>query len=246
MLDFIKTSISINGLSIVKDISFTVKSSKITVLLGKNGSGKSTLLSALGGSTKYKGEISLQGQSLSSLFAPERARKIALLPQILPQTGMSVEELCILGRNPHIGTLGFLSAYDREVIDGALKQARVIELRHRALNTLSGGERQRAFIAMMLSQQAELLVMDEPTTFMDTAARRELLELCLELRSCGKTLLLVLHDLSEAVRIADDIIIIESGKVTFKGSRETCLAEGAIEHAFDVRRCQDGEDIFFI
>ena len=246
MLEFVGTSISINGLSIVKDITFTVKKGRITVLLGKNGSGKSTLLRPLGGIGKYSGRILLEGRELDCFSAPQRARKIALLPQILPHTEMSVYELCELGRNPYIGTLGRLSAYDREVIEAALRQTEAWEMRHRSVNTLSGGERQRAFLAMMLSQESELLVMDEPTTFMDVAAGRELLELCLRLKNSGKTQLLVLHDLSHAVNIADSIVILEAGRLVFAGSRDACLAESVIERTFDVRRLQDGKNIFFV
>ena len=246
MLEFKNVTIDIHRKNIVKDINITVKRGEITVLLGKNGSGKSTLLRAANGLLKYDGEILLDGRQLGTLSSKERAQKVAFLPQILPSTAMTVRQLVQLGRHPYSGPLGVLSSEDIEAVERALAGAEVAELAERAVNTLSGGERQRAFVAMLLAQQTPLLIMDEPTTYMDISAKKDLERLCRKLAAEGKTLLLVLHDLSEAVRLADNMVLLYDASVRFEGARQDCLEQNILEKTFDVERRKCDGDIFFV
>ena len=246
MLQFKEVAVSIKGKTVVKNINFTAKRGSVTVLLGKNGAGKSTLLHTLSGFQSYRGDVLLSGDELRTYAPRERARKICVLPQILPHSTMTVEELLELGRCPYVNIFGKLTDMDRAAIDDAMERTGVSCFRERALNTLSGGERQRAYIAMMLACGGELMVLDEPTAFMDLSARRELYDLLRRLKTDGKAILITLHDLSEAVRIADDIVVLDKGNMIFAGSKAECLQRQIPETVFDVTRRNSGEDIFFI
>lgn len=244
MLRFENVTIHIKGKTIVKDVCFTASSGRITVLLGKNGAGKSTLIRCLSGLQRYTGQILLGGRELMQYAPRQRAELMSFLPQILPETAMTVEELLELGRCPHAGVLGRMSDIDREAIEVAMVQAGVSEWRHRAVNTLSGGERQRAFMGMMLASGGDMMVLDEPTAFMDPPARREMYSLLGKLKEQGKTIFVTLHDLAEAVRLADDIVVLEND-IRFCGSKEQCLLEGVLEQVFDVQKYESAGEIFY-
>lgn len=247
MITFEHLSVSRGKKPILTDLSFTVKAGKITALLGKNGSGKSTLLSAASHLCPYEGRILLDGRELADIPDAERARTVALFPQLLPHTPLSVGQLVSLGRTPHVGTFGSLADADRTKIREALSLTGMTDLVHRPCNTLSGGERQRAFLAMLLSQDTSLLLLDEPATFLDADASRELYALIEKLvRAHGKTALTVMHDLSAAVALADDIVILSGGSLAFFGSAEECLASHAIERTFSVTAHRADGRVFFV
>lgn len=243
MLEFRNVSVHLGRKDIVKNINFTVKKGKITVLLGKNGSGKSTLIRAAGGMLKCNGEILWEGRTLAPA---QRARLAAFLPQQLPETELTVEEVVALGRHPYTGLLGKTGAADRAAVARALSAMGLEGLCERSVATLSGGEKQRVFLAQALAQQTPLLVLDEPATFMDVAAAGEVDALCRNLRAEGRTVLAVMHDLSRAVALADEIVVLEAGKIIFAGSKQNCLEQRVLERCFGVRRIQAEEHIFFI
>lgn len=246
MIRFENLSVTKSKKPILHDLSFSVKQGEITALLGKNGSGKSTLLSCVNGLCPYGGNIFLNGTDLASLSARERATRVAIFPQLLPNTPLTVKELTALGRTPYTGFTGRLSDADEEAIAKALATAGAEALSHRPCNTLSGGERQRAFLAMLLAQDTPLLLLDEPATFLDADAARSLCELLRTLtRDHGKTVLAVIHDLSAAVRLADRIVILENGTPAFVGTTEECLAARAIENAFSVTAHRADGRVFF-
>lgn len=232
---------------VLNEISFSLRAGEFTAVLGKNGCGKSTLASAVGGVIPYSGEILTGGRELRTFSARERARRIALLPQVLPSASVSVRELVGFGRNPYLGLNRRFSDEDRNAVESAMRRTGVDPLADRMLPTLSGGERQRAYLSMILAQDAEVLILDEPTTYMDIYAESVFLKLLRELSAEGKTLMVVLHQLSLAVKYADRILILERGEQKFEGTRDECLGCGAIEQAFSVRRSvlpETGEIIF--
>ncbi|MBQ6947120.1 MAG: ABC transporter ATP-binding protein [Clostridia bacterium] len=243
MLKFQQVTVRQGKNDIVKDISFTVHKGKITVLLGKNGSGKTTLLRAANGLLRYEGQIVLDGHPLPMTG---RARLAAFLPQILPETDLSVREVVSLGRHPYTGLFGKLSREDEAIVDRVMEQMSLRDFATRRTGSLSGGERQRVFLAQLLAQQTPLLVLDEPTAFMDPDAAAALDQLCNRLRTQGKTVLAVMHDLGRAVALADHIVVLDEGRVAFEGSREDCLDRAILEHTFGVRRVAAEQRIFFI
>ncbi len=247
MLEFSHVSVKRGKHLLLNDITFAPRHGKITALLGKNGCGKSTLLSCVNRLHPYSGRITLSGREISELPSRERAQAIALLPQLLPDTPFTVRRLAELGRTPHTGLGGHLSENDRRVITSAMEDAEVTELANRPANTLSGGEKQRAFLAMLMAQDPPTLLLDEPATFLDAEAARSLYDLMTTLAHVrGKTVLAVMHDLSAALRVADDIAILDGGKLTFYGTAEQCLAAHAIENTFRVTAypCEDAT-VFF-
>ncbi len=242
MLEFRNVTVNIGQNTIVKDVYFTAETGKITVLLGKNGSGKSTLIRAANGLVRFDGTILFDGRVVTPT---ERARLAAFLPQSVPQTELSVRDVVALGRHPYTGLTGKLGLQDRAVIEECITRLELEPLQARRCNSLSGGERQRVFLAMLLAQQTPLLIMDEPSTFMDVDAAGALDTLCDTLRGEGKTVLMVMHDLNRALALADRVVLLENGRVCFVGSREECLAQQMIEQHFGVHRVTAENHIFF-
>ena len=209
----------------------------VVTLLGPNGCGKSTLLKTIGRIlTPRSGEILLSGRSVSRWKTGDLARKMAILPQLHRTAGeLTVEELTAFGRFPHRG-LGMLpGARDREMVERALEMTRMTDLRRRPLQTLSGGERRRAWIAMTLAQEPELLLLDEPTTFLDIRCQFEIIELIRELnRKSGITVVMILHDLNSAVRCSDRLIMLRDGKVRYAGAPEELMKPEILRDIFEV------------
>ncbi len=250
MLTIDNLGVSHSGKVVLREVSFSLRPGKITVLLGKNGAGKSTLFRCINGLQPHTGQILLNGTPLAHLPPVMRARQIGILPQILPSTGFTVRALVSLGRNPYLGTAGRLSAADRSAVENAMTLAQVQPYGDRTVDTLSGGEKQRAYLAMVLAQDTPLLLLDEPTSYLDTDTRRHLLKLLRELADVhGKTLFVILHDLTEAVELADDAVILADGTSVFCGSVRECLRQDALEKWFGVERffCTNGDmnRIFF-
>ena len=196
----------------------------VVTLLGPNGCGKSTLLKTIGRIlTPRSGEILLSGRSVSRWKTGDLARKMAILPQLHRTAGeLTVEELTAFGRFPHRG-LGMLpGARDREMVERALEMTRMTELRRRPLQTLSGGERQ-------------LLLLDEPTTFLDIRCQFEIIELIRELnRKSGITVVMILHDLNSAVRCSDRLIMLRDRKVRYAGAPEELMKPEILRDIFEV------------
>ena len=246
MLEFRNVSVEKNGKKILSDISFSVEKGKHTVLLGKNGSGKTTLLNCLNGTSDFCGEIFLHGKNIKEFSFRERAKKIGFMPQLLSAPHITVLELVSMGRTPYIGLGARPSEKDREMVEGAIRSARLGDIRDSYLDRISGGELQRAYLGLVLAQDAELIVLDEPTSHMDIAAGEEFLSLANRLVfEHGKTLLTVIHDISAAVYYCDNTAILEKGKLRFFGTKEECMASGAVNSAFGVRSFLSDGKYFF-
>lgn len=228
-MQFKNVAVSYGKKNILRNVTFDLQSHRLTALVGKNGCGKSTLLKAVNREVAYFGEILLKGRPISEWSRKEQAKRIAFLPQMLPTPALTVEELVAMGRNPYLDLTGRLHETDREKIDAALRLTELSDWRNRSLATLSGGERQRAFLAMILAQDTEILLLDEPTTYMDMGAASEFLRLLRNLAERhGKTILAVLHDLNAATAYADTVLLLDDGILT-DSSR--------IEAVFGVEKC---------
>ena len=208
---------------------------RVTCLVGPNGCGKSTLLKALGGLLRpASGEVSLDARPLADWSPKALARRLASLPQSpSAPDDISVRQLVGHGRYPHQGLLGGVSATDRQVVDWALAATSIVHLQERRFATLSGGERQRAWLAMTLAQQAEILLLDEPTTYMDMGHQVELLELLAELQHRhALTIVMVLHDINQASQYADRLLAMCDGRILADGTPGAVVDSRLTEQLF--------------
>lgn len=221
----------------VEDVTLTVAPGECVVLAGPNGSGKSTLLRGLARLMKPSaGTVMLDDRPLAQWPPRALARKLAVLPQSPQSPGeLTVEQLVYLGRHPHQTFLGMASARDRESVQDALAETDILHLADRPLAALSGGERQRAWIALTLAQEPELLLLDEPTTFLDMAHALAVLELVRRLnRERGLTVVMALHDLAQATRYADRIALLRGGRLVADGPPAAVLTPATIAEVFGV------------
>lgn len=238
MMTFENISARFGEKTVLDGVSFSLSPGRITALIGRNGCGKSTLLGCVNRQVRYDGRISFQDRDIAGLSPRERASLWAILPQTPGRTIMTVEELAAMGRTPYREMGRRPSPHDREKTEEALRLIGLSPLRKRPVNRLSGGERQRAYLAMVLAQDTQLILLDEPTTYMDMSCEADFLRLLTGLRDqCGKTLMVVMHNLTQAVAFADDIVVLDGGKACFCGSAHDCVQSGIIERVFQVRRC---------
>ncbi|MGC6369105.1 Fe(3+) dicitrate ABC transporter ATP-binding protein FecE [Pseudomonas sp. K2I15] len=222
---------------IVEGLSFAPPPGRVTALIGPNGCGKSTLLKAFARILKpTRGELVLDGQSYHTLSARELARHIAFLPQVLPvPEGVSVRQLVAYGRSPHNSLWGRLSGSDQSHVAQAMQRLELDTLAERALADLSGGQRQRAWLAMVLAQNAPVVLLDEPTTYLDISHQVELMDLMRELAAEGKTVITVLHDINQACRYADHLAVMRGGKLVADGTPQVVMSAGLMHEVFDVQ-----------
>ncbi|WP_353867171.1 ABC transporter ATP-binding protein [uncultured Sporomusa sp.] len=222
---------------IVDGLNMQVSQGKITTIIGPNGCGKSTVLKAVGRILKPKnGVVYLNGNDIRHLTTREVAKKMAILPQS-PQApaGLTVGELVAYGRFPYQRGLGKLTLEDQKIIAWALAATRLTELETTAVDTLSGGQRQRVWIAMALAQQTDLILLDEPTTYLDLSYQLEVLELLYRLnREQGCTIVMVLHDLNLAARFADYMVAIRCGSIVRHGSPEEVMTAAVLRDTFRI------------
>lgn len=237
MLKIENLSLKLGGKQILEDISFTLRPHRLTALVGRNGSGKSSLLGCVNQQLPYTGRIALDGRDLSRLPPGERAKSVAILPQTLPAPHVTVEEMVAFGRTPYLDFTGRLREADRTAVHMSMKEARVEDMDGRFVDTLSGGERQRVALAMILAQNTPVALLDEPTAHMDLGYEAAFLKQLGQLREkSGKTFLVILHDLSLAVRYADDILVLEEGRLRFAGPVSLCLETEILEETFCLKR----------
>jgi iron complex transport system ATP-binding protein len=225
------------SVEVARDLSIEVPDGEVSVLIGPNGSGKSTLLRALARLLRPAGgSVVLDGASIQSLSPKEVARRLAILPQLLvaPES-LTVEELVGYGRHPQRKSIVALRDEDREAIDWALRVTATEELRSRQVDQLSGGQRQRVWIALVLAQGTDLILLDEPTTYLDVAYQLEVLELLRNLnRNEGKTIAIVLHDINMAAEYADKLFALKDGSLVAQGAPREILTAELIREVFRI------------
>ena len=215
-----RLSIGYDGAPVIADLSVDIPDGRITAIVGPNACGKSTLLRGLARLLKPSGgQVILDGHDIGTLHTKEIARRLGLLPQasIAPE-GITVADLVSRGRFPHQKVLRQWSRDDDAAVADAMRRTGVTDLTGRLVDELSGGQRQRVWVAMVLAQQTALVLLDEPTTYLDIAHQIELLDLFASLnREQNRTIVAVLHDLNHACRFADHIVAMKSGAVVREG-----------------------------
>lgn len=213
-------SVAYENNTIIEDLSLSIPKGKISIIIGANGCGKSTFLKTLARINKPKaGEIFINKKDIKKINEKNIAKEVAFLPQgpVCP-SGLTVRELVAFGRFPHQKLIGGLNSHDKEVIDWAIKETGLSEFADREVENLSGGQRQRAWIAMTLAQETEIIMLDEPTTYLDMSYQLEVLEVLEKLnKEKNITVVIVLHELNNACRFADNIIGFKNGKVICEG-----------------------------
>nr|WP_227002627.1 ABC transporter ATP-binding protein [Salicibibacter kimchii] len=220
---------------VIDDLDLTLPKGKITVFVGANGCGKSTLLRSLARLLKPKaGEVVLENQSVNQMATKEIAKQLAILPQgpVAPE-GLTVWQLVKQGRYPHQSLLQQWSKQDEAFVQRALAATQTEHLADRTLHSLSGGQRQRVWIAMTLAQNTDILLLDEPTTYLDMAHQIEILDLCFDLNETeGRTIVMVLHDLNMAARYADNIVAVKDKTIYTEGRPEDVITADMVKHVF--------------
>jgi iron complex transport system ATP-binding protein len=220
---------------VVRGLDLIVPDGRITVIVGANASGKSTLLRGLARLLAPRnGDVLLDGVPMRDLRSVDVARIVGFLPQspVAPD-GITVADLVGRGRYPHQGWFRKWNTADDQAVAGALEATGVADLVGRSLTSLSGGQRQRVWVAMALAQDTDILLLDEPTTFLDINHQVELLDLLTDLnRRSGKTIVLVLHDLNLACRYADHIVAMQHGRILAQGPPAGIIDEGTVSQVF--------------
>lgn len=224
-------------ISVLEGLDLTIPEGRITALVGANGSGKSTILKNLARILKpTHGGVFLDQRALGDLSTKAIAREMAILPQSPDApAGLLVRELVGYGRFPWQKPLAAMSGQDRAAIEMALQLTAMTEFADRPVGNLSGGQRQRAWIAMALAQDSRVLLLDEPTTFLDMAHQLEVLSLLERLnREQGRTVVMVVHDINHALRYAHHLVLIRAGQIVATGTPESVLTPEALSDAFGV------------
>ncbi|MEM7796342.1 MAG: ABC transporter ATP-binding protein [Cyanobacteria bacterium P01_C01_bin.118] len=233
-----KLTLAYDGNPIIEDLDLAILSGKITVLVGPNGCGKSTLLKGLGRLLKpQQGVVYLDSTSIFKLPTKKVAQQLGLLPQgpTAPE-GLTVRELVAQGRYPYQTWLQQWSEDDEKEVEAALAITELQDFANRPVDSLSGGQRQRAWIAMTLAQNTQILLLDEPTTFLDLAHQIEVLDLLYDLNQReGRTIVMVLHELNQACRYGDHLIAMKEGNVYAQGKPDNVMTETLVQDVFGLK-----------
>jgi len=228
-------SLGYDGVRIVHELDLMIEPGAVTVIVGANASGKSTLLRGLARLLPPQaGRVTLDGRDIAGLPSRQVATVVGLLPQqpIAPE-GIGVADLVGRGRYPHQGWFRQWSSTDDAIVAAAMAATDTLELAPRRMEELSGGQRQRVWIAMALAQKPDILLLDEPTTFLDVTHQIEVLDLLHELNhEQGTTVVMVLHDLNLAARYADRLVVMRHGRIVAEGSPTDVLTEQVVQEAF--------------
>lgn len=250
MLEFRQVTAGYSQGFALADISLRFAPGVVTAVGGMNGSGKSTLLKLACGLLEPKeGEIRLDGKLLSDFSSQERARHLAYLPQGRNVPELTAFKMVLHGRFPYLDFPRRYRAEDLEMAEEALRWVGSADLADRSMASLSGGQRQKVYIAMALAQDTDVVLMDEPTTYLDIKARFEVMELALRLAEMGKTILIVLHDLDLMLRYAGRVVLLEKGRLAADGPPSVLCEDGSVSRVFGVAvglaREADGDHYYF-
>ncbi|AFS77568.1 ferrichrome ABC transporter ATP-binding protein FhuC [Gottschalkia acidurici 9a] len=232
-----KLSVAYEDNLIIDEMTLDIPKEKVSIIIGSNGCGKSTLLKSIARVIKPKGgEIFINGKNIKDQKEKFLATQIAFLPQgpVCP-SGMTVKELVAYGRFPHQKMIGGLKSHDKQIIDWAIEETGLKDYRDREVESLSGGQRQRAWIAMTLAQETDIIMLDEPTTYLDMSYQLEVLQVLDKLNKEKKiTIVMVLHELNNACRFASNIIGLKNGKVICQGDPMDVITQENLKEIYRI------------
>lgn len=221
---------------VVEDFSCAFRPGEVTVLLGRNGCGKSTLLRALGGLLPaLKGRVFLDGQDMAAYRPARRAQLLATLPQGRDVPDITARRLVLHGRFPYLAYPRRYGPAEQALAEAALARVGIPELADRPLKRLSGGQRQKVYLAMLLCQDSPVMLLDEPTTYLDIGQKYEMLELIAQVNAMGKTVVMVLHDLPLAFSYSHQVVVLEKGRLAAQGPADQVFASGVPARVFGVK-----------
>lgn len=236
MLEIRDLEAGYEGKAVLHGIDLTIPAGRITVITGPNGCGKSTLLKTIAGILPAAGgKADLDGMQLLAMNPRERARQVALLSQSRQIPEITVQRLVLHGRFPYLSYPRRYRREDMQIAQRAMETMGIGDLAQRRLVTLSGGQRQKAYLAMLLAQDTPVVLMDEPTTYLDVAHQMQMIRHARFLADNGKTVVLVLHDLAMALKCADQLVVMQDGRIWTRGEPETIADCGVLEEVFGVR-----------
>lgn len=243
MLEVKSLSAGYSDTHVLEHVDFRIPSGKVTVILGPNGCGKSTLLKALCGIILAdSGQVVLDGENILTLPQRQLAQRVAYLAQSRQIPDITVERLVLHGRFPYLGYPRRYRKEDYAIADAAMKTMGVAELADELVQNLSGGQRQKVYIAMALAQDTPVILLDEPTTYLDISHQLQLMQQARMLAAQGKTVVMIIHDLPHAFQTADHMILMQDGKIVADGTPEQIYASGMISSVFGVRLCRTGTE----
>lgn len=239
MIELENVSAGYSGKTIISDITISFPQGVVTVLLGSNGCGKSTLLkTALGIVPASSGTILYDGCDICGLTVRDIAQKAAYLSQSRNIPNITAGRMVLHGRFPYLSYPRHYSRKDREIVKEALQKTGSLELQNSQMNELSGGQRQKIYVSMALAQRAQTIFMDEPTTYLDVRHQLETMQIAKELARTGTAVVMVLHDLSLALRFADRVAVLDQGKLMQTGTPEEIFESGILDQVFAVHVCR--------
>ncbi len=241
-----KLKVAYDDLTVIDNMDLSIPKGVVSVLIGANGCGKSTLLKTIARVNKpVSGDIYINDQNIKATKEKEIAKTVAFLPQgPVSPGGISIRELIAFGRYPHQSMVGGLSHHDQEVIDWALEETCLQDLANRSIDNLSGGQRQRAWIAMTLAQETDIILLDEPTTYLDMSHQLEVLEVLQGLNEKQKkTIVIVLHELNNACQFGDHLIGMKKGEIICQGRPKEVINENSLREIYGINaKLQLSED----
>lgn len=236
MLEIKNLSAGYPGINVLNGVNMVFGAGEVTVILGSNGCGKSTLLKALCGILPVSGgEMTLDGQDLMTLSGKKLAQNISYLPQNRQIPDITVQRLVLHGRFPYLGYPRHYRMEDYIVCQSAMEQMGILEWADIPLAQLSGGQRQKVYIAMALAQNTPVILLDEPTTYLDVNHQMQMMRHAKELAGQGKTVVMVIHDLSHGLQVADRIVLMQDGRTVTAGTAEEIYASGLVDTVFGVK-----------
>lgn len=225
-----------NDTNILNEINVEIHRGCFTTIIGANGSGKSTLVKLLVKLNKLNsGLINFNGVDIDNIANKIYSQKVAYIPQSLEiPHGITVYDFVSYGRIPYLGTFGTLTNNDKVIIENSMHDLNIYDWKDKMMNELSGGQKQRILIAMCLAQQTDIIIVDEPTTYLDIKSQYEILELLDKLHDSGKTIIAVLHDINQALQYSDEIIAMKNGKIHKYGLASEVVDEKLLRDIFEI------------
>ncbi|NMA83574.1 MAG: ABC transporter ATP-binding protein [Epulopiscium sp.] len=245
MIKLDNISAGYDKIEIIKNINIAFKEGSITSIIGQNGCGKTTLLRTASNLLKpFRGDITISGKNITSFQNKELAKKISFLPQLRSVPNITVYQLVMHGRYPYLGFSRTPQKRDKEIVEKAIESMQLNKYIQKNVKELSGGQRQKVYIAMVLAQDTDIIFLDEPTTYLDINHQLEILEIVKRLKKMGKTIIMVLHDLNNALSYSDQVCLLENGEVVIYDTPQAVYDSKEIDRIFKVnsQQVQVGEE----